>query len=395
MRVPTLNSSQNVFSGIATRQGEQARLQQQLATGQRINTPGDDPAGAAQAELARSRLARLAQDQRSQQLSTTVLSAADAALSQGVGTLQSVRESLVAAANGSYSLSDRQALALQLRSARDSMVALANTPDSAGGYVFAGQGSDAPPMTSGAAPAYGAVAGEQRMGDGGRYAATVDGNAAFMMLPQGNGVFVTASNAANTGAAWINPGSVSNASQLTGHSYSITVAGTPGSLTYSVADATAGTTLVSGVPYADGGTIALDGQSVKITGTPAAGDSFQVAPAGQQSIFKTLDDAIATLEQPATSTAYSEKLERVQTTLDRALDSMIFTRSRVGEEMKSVDTAASTGDDQTLQVTQRKSNLQDLDFAGGISALQTNQTALEAALKTYASVAKTSLFQML
>ncbi|MBC7380149.1 MAG: flagellar hook-associated protein FlgL [Burkholderiaceae bacterium] len=395
MRVPTLNSSQNVMSGIATRQGEQARLQQQLATGQRINTPGDDPAGAAQAELARSRLTRLAQDQRSQQLSTTVLSAADAALGQGVGTLQSVRESLVAAANGSYSLSDRQALALQLRSARDSMVALANTSDSAGGYVFAGQGSDAPPLTSGATPAYGAVAGEQRMGDGGRYAATVDGNAAFMMLPQGNGVFVTASNAANTGAAWIDPGSVGNASQLTGHSYNITVAGTPGSLTYSVADATAGTTLVSGAPYTDGGTISLDGQNVKVTGTPAAGDSFQVAPAGQQSIFKTLDDAIATLEQPATNTAYSEKLERVQTTLDRALDSMINTRSRVGDEMKSVDNAASAGADQTLQVTQRKSNLQDLDFAGSISALQSNQTALEAALKTYANVAKTSLFQML
>jgi flagellar hook-associated protein 3 FlgL len=394
MRVPTLDSSRSVFAGIEARQSAQNRLQLQLSTGQRINSPGDDPVGAAQAELARSRLAHLAHDKRAQQLSASVLSAADGALGQGVGVLQDVREKLVAAGNGSYNAEDRKSLALALRSARDELLAVANTRDGAGGFVFAGQGTADEPLAAGSAPAYGAAAGEQRVGDGGRYATTVDGRASFMSLPQGNGVFVTASDAANTGTGWIDPGSVSNPAQLTGHDYRISIGGAAGSLTYSITDTTAGATLVNAAPYVDGASITLDGQSVKIAGTPAAGDSFQIAPAGQQSVFTTLDQAIALLESPAGAT-YPEQMARVQANVDRALDGMVLARSRVGAEANAVDSAAASGEQETLTATSHLSDLRDLDFARAISELQGNQTALEAALKTYAGVAKTSLFQLL
>ena len=46
---------------------------------------------------------------------------------------QSVREPLVAAGNGGYNATDRQALVVQLRAARDRLVELANTRDGAGG----------------------------------------------------------------------------------------------------------------------------------------------------------------------------------------------------------------------------------------------------------------------
>ncbi len=395
MRVPTLTNAQTGFAGIEARQASQSRLQMQLGTGLRVNSPGDDPVAAAQAELARSRLAHVAQDQRAAQLATSLLSAADGALTDGIGVLQSVREGLVAAGDGSYNAEDRKALALQLRSARDAMVAMANTRDGAGGYVFAGQGATDAPLTEGTSPSLNGTAGVQRIGEGGRFAATVDGRASFMALPQGNGVFTTASNSSNTGTGWIDPGSVSSPAQLTGHDYRITVSGTAGNLTYGVQDLTAGTTLSSGVAFTAGTAITLDGQSVKISGTPAPGDSFAIAPSSQQSIFKTLDDAIATLEGTDTSAGYSEKLERVQTTLDRALEGMTLMRSRVGEEMRGVDSAVNANDQQKLLVTQRRSALEDLDYAEALSTYQSNQTGLEAALKTYATFAKTSLFDML
>ncbi len=64
MRIATFQSSQNAMTGIAARQAEQDRIQNQLSTGLRVNAPSDDPVAAAQAELARSRLTRVAQDQR-------------------------------------------------------------------------------------------------------------------------------------------------------------------------------------------------------------------------------------------------------------------------------------------------------------------------------------------
>lgn len=395
MRVTTLGTTQATFQGIEARQGAQTKIQNQLGTGLRVNSPGDDPLGAAQAELARSRLARLAQDQRSAQLATSVLSAADTALADGVGTLQSVREALVAAGNGGYNATDRQALVVQLRAAREQLVALANTRDGAGSHVFAGQGSAGAPLTAGATPVWNAASGVQRLGDDAQFAATVDGRAAFMAQPQGNGVFITDSAAGNTGAGWINPGDVADPTQLTGHDYSITLAAGGGGLEYTITDLTAGTTLAAGVPFVAGATITLDGQRIRIAGTPAAGDSFSVGPAGQQSIFQTLDDAIATLSQPYNAAAYSQGLERAQVSLDGALDSLVLMRAGVGAELQRVDNAAATNAQEDLHLQQRRSDLVDLDYAAAISDLQNNQTALQAAMQAYASVARTSLFQLL
>jgi len=396
MRVPTFNSSQGAFAGVEARQAEQVRLQNQLTTGNRVNSPGDDPVAAAQAEMARSRMARVAQEQRTGQLATSLMSAADGALAQGVDLLQSVREALVAAGDGGYSDADRASLAKQLRAAREGMMALANTRDGAGGYIFSGRGSTDEPLTGGTNPAYTAQSGVQRIGTDGKFAATIDGRTSFIALAQGNGVFVTASNAGNTGTGWVDPGTVADPTQLTGHNYSITIAGAPGSQTYTVTDVTAGTTLATGVPYQDGVAISIEGQTVKVSGSPAAGDSFQVGPAGQQSIFQTLDDAIAVLESPAVSnTVYAEKLTRAQASLDRGLDAMILMRSQVGEEMRNVENAYSLGQQEDLLASKRHSELVELDFTKGISDMQANQIGLEAALKSYASIAKTSLFQML
>lgn len=394
MRVPTLHTSQSAFDAIENRQSQQARLQSQIASGLRVQSPGDDPAAAAQAELARSRLTRLAQDQRATQLAGSVLATADGALAQATEMLQSAREGLVAAGDGAYSASDRQALALQLRNAREQLLVIANSRDGAGGYVFGGQGSAGNPMTGAATPAYAPAAGQQRIGEDGRYAVTVDGRSSFMAVAQGNGVFVTASAAANAGTGWIDPGSVADPTQLTGHDYRITVAGTPGALTYSVADLTAGSSVASNVPYSAGSAITFDGQRVTLDGTPAAGDSFDLKPAKQQSVFQTLDQAIALLENPASAKDH-EGLQRVQTSLDRALDGMIFTRSRVGADLRHVENAAALGEQQELGVTERRSNLQDLDLARGISDLQATQTGLEAALKSYTSLSRNSLFTLM
>jgi flagellar hook-associated protein 3 FlgL len=395
MRVPTFQSSRDALESISARQAQQTQMLNRLGSGLRVRTPGDDPAAAAQAELARSRIAQLAQDRRATDLAASVLSTADGALAQGVDLLQSAREALVAAGNGGYNPVDRQTLALQLRNAREELLVLANSTDGAGGFVFGGQGSSASPLGGTATPAYTPAAGEQRIGEAGRYEATVDGRGIFMSLPQGNGVFVTASAAANTGAGWIGTGSVANASLLTGHAYAVTIGGTAAAPTYTVTDTTAGTTLASNQPFTPGASFDVDGQRIAIGGAPAVGDSFTIGPAGRQSIFETLDQAIALLEGSPTGAAYNERLERAHAGLDRALDGMTLARTRVGEALRSVDTAAAGNEQENLSVTTRRSGLEDLDLAQAISELQTSQAASQAGLQAYATIARTSLFDLI
>ncbi|MBL0424851.1 flagellar hook-associated protein FlgL [Ramlibacter alkalitolerans] len=395
MRVPTLHTARQSLATLGERQAEQARLQEQVASGLRVRSPGDDPVAAAQGELARSRLARIAQEQRAVQLAQGTLATADGALAHGVDVLQDAREALVAAGNGGYTADDRHALAERLRSARSELLAVANTPDGGGGFVFGGQGSATAPMP-GSTPAWAAVAGEQRVGENARFATTLDGRAAFLALPQGNGVFVTASAAANSGSGWIDAGSVRDATQLTGHDYAIVIGGAPGALSYSVLDTTTGAALATAVPFRSGAGIEVAGQRVAISGAPAAGDAFRLQPAGQQSVFQTLDDAIALLEDDGlASGAYAERLARVQAGVDGALEGLLLARTRAAEDLRLADDGAQANAQQEVAVQGRRSDLRDLDLARGISDLQASQTGLEAALKSYAAVGRKSLFDLI
>lgn len=396
MRIATLNTSMQALAAIENRQADQARLQAQLSSGLRVQSPGDDPVAAAQAELARSRLAQLSQDQRANQLASSVLGAADGALGQGVSLLQSAREHLVAAGDAAYADSDRQALALQLQSLRAQLLSVANTSDGAGGFIFGGQGAAAQPFGGGSNPSYTVDAGQQRIGEGGQFAVTMDGRGAFMAIATGNGVFTTAAAAGNTGTGAVTPGEVVNPSQLTGHTYTLSIAGTAGAQTWSAVDTTTGATVVNGAPFTPDTPLSFDGQRVSIGGLPAAGDSFTIAPAGRQSVFKTLDDAIALLKTTnLPKNTFAERLQGLQASLDRGLDGLSLARSQVGAEMRNVDEAGALNASQAQDATQRRSDLRDVDIARAITELQTGQTALEAALKSYTAIGKSSLFQLL
>lgn len=393
MRVPTLHTTRQAFQAFEARQADQVRLQGQLSSGLRVSSPGDDPLAAAQAEQARSRLARLAQDERSTQLAAAVLATADGALAEGAELLQTVRESLVAAGNGSYGDSDRQALAAKLRATRDSLLELANSRDGAGGYVFSGQGASARPLVGSVQPEFAAAAGIQRIGVDGRYAVTVDGVSTFMEIPQGNGVFVTASAAGNQG--WIDAGEVVDPTQLTGHAYSISIGGAPGALTLTVRDETTGAVLQADQPWDGSSPILVAGQKVKVeNGAPA--DSFSLQPAGRQSVFATLDQAIALLETTnMPHGVYAEQLQRVQSSVDRALDAVLMARTKVGAELNGVEQAVSAAEDQEVALARRRSDLEDMDLARGISELQHTQATMEAALRSYATLTKITLFDLI
>ena len=67
-------------------------------------------------------------------------------------------------------------------------------------------------------------------------------------------------------------------------------------------------------------------------------------------------------------------------------------RTRIGESLRSVDIQTDLNGTQSDNLAARLSELVDVDYARAISDFTTRQTALDAALKTYAQVAKMTLF---
>jgi flagellar hook-associated protein 3 FlgL len=116
-------------------------------------------------------------------------------------------------------------------------------------------------------------------------------------------------------------------------------------------------------------------------------------PAGPESIFERLDTAIAALSDPAaTSAGAAAAAGTAVGAIDRAIDRFSVTRTAVGERLRGLDAHEQALANGSLDNQARLSALVDLDFARGASELMQRQSAMEAALKSYAQIARMTLF---
>ena len=116
-------------------------------------------------------------------------------------------------------------------------------------------------------------------------------------------------------------------------------------------------------------------------------------PGGTESIFERLDAAIAVLSDGTASAAAAAAASRTTLdSVDRAIDRFGVTRTMVGERLKAIDAHEQGLETGSLDAKARLSELVDVDFAKAVSSMVQNQTALEAAMKSYAQVARMTLF---
>ncbi len=127
--------------GIAAIQQQSSGLLQtslQISTGRRILTPADDPIGSVRALGLTQARAINTQFTTNQGVATDGLNLVEARLT-GVGDiLQNVRDRVLEAGNAVLSRTELGFIATDLRSQFDAMLALANTRDASGEYLFSG-----------------------------------------------------------------------------------------------------------------------------------------------------------------------------------------------------------------------------------------------------------------
>ncbi len=145
-RLASANTYDSAQRNLQIRQTTLASLQENLTSGKKITNPSDDPTGAAQAERAMNRIARIATDQRALESQRNAIALAESTLGNITDALQNFRELVVSAGNGAYTASERTTIAGQLSGMRDQILALANTKDSNGLPLFAALGSALAPF---------------------------------------------------------------------------------------------------------------------------------------------------------------------------------------------------------------------------------------------------------
>ncbi len=393
MRVSTAHAYDATVERLSQRQGELSDAQLRLTAGKRIARASDDPISAARAERALASVSRAGATLRSVDASRAAMTQIEGALGNAGDLLQSAHEAIVAGGNGSYDDSQRKFLAEQIRGLRNQLLAVANRTDGAGNYLFGGQGSSTPPFLDAAGGVqYAGSRGEASADRGVGLPMTMDGAATWLSAPTGNGVFET-SSIASSGNGWIDAGRVTDPAAITGSTYRLQFNVAAGVTTYSVLKDGAPTALTDAA-FTSGQAIEFDGMAVTVSGAPATGDAFEIAPSHPAlSVFDALDKAAADLATPtlgsgAKAQATAENLRNI----DAVLAHMSGARASAGEVLNRIDSTAGQLDMAILSGKTERSAAEDLDMPSAISDFQNRQTGYDVALKTYASVQRLSLF---
>lgn len=451
-----ISTSQIYDAGSLNIQRNQAslfKLQNQLSTGRRVLTPEDDPVAAAQALLVTQAKEMNTQQTTNQGTAESQLGLVDSQLSSLVDLIQNVRDRVIQAGNTSLTASDRESIATELEARFGELLGLANAQNGSGDYLFSGYQGATKPFAidaSDSAVAYYGDDGERllQVSSSRIMPVNVAGSDVFMNAKQGNGTFVvqTGGNTGggiNQGSATVDAGSVLDLQkwQASVNLLPSDASSTPpvipmlqirfssnaatGATEYQLFDATPATPVAVSNPaaYTSGMAIPLVttavaipipplpaastlpvgtdfGSQVVVQGKPAAGDTFEIQPSGNQSLFQTVQSLIGALKTPIgtssfTTSEYTNALGLQLTNLDRALDNVSSVQATVGTRLRELESLGDAASDLDLQYQTTLSDLQDLDYAKAISEFTMQQTFLEAAQKSFAQISGLSLFNYL
>lgn len=384
------------------------KLQNQMSTGRRILTPADDPVASAQALEITQRQSINAQFLDNQGNAGSQLTELESNLRSVSDLISNVMVRAAEAFNPNISDTSRQAIAFDINENFGQLLGLANSSDASGQHVFAGFRGATLPFTVSGSPGnrsttyHGDDGSRQLQVETGRLMdVSAAGSDVFMRIPQGNGAFTASAGAGNTGSGVLGASSV-----ITGYddsTYSLTFTG-PGVYTLDVTTNGVPAPSVTGLTYTAGSDIVLGSGAqqvkIKISGTPAAGDTFTVQPASNQDIFTTLDSMIKALSAnvtstPATQAAFMNQMTQIRQNLDQAYRHLITEQTAVGARRLELENLSIAGADRDLQYQTDLGKLQDLDYTKAVSDMANQKMVLEAAQLTFKQVSQMSLFNFL
>lgn len=401
MRLSSQAIHMNAVKVMLQQQQALAKIQTQVATGKRVNTPADDPIAAVHIlELERAQL-ESAQYAKNSALARSRLNLEEQALADIGTVLQRVRELVVQASNtGTMNDADRRSIAVELESRLEELQDIGNRRDGGGEYLFSGFSTLTRPF-AGAASGTVSYAGDQgsrqlQVGPTQRVSDGHSGFDVFMNIPGGNGTFVTAVAPGNSGSGRIDVGTITDISAWVPDDYTLTFDATG---QWEITDGATPPNVVAAGLYTSGAPIEFNGIQITITGEPADGDTFFIERSRPEDVFTTVSRVARALSQPASDPAamarLASTLERSLQQLDQAEDHMLGVRAQVGARLHALDSADAARENLDIDIANSLSELRDVDYAQAVAQLNQRLVGLQAAQLSYSQISQLSLFNYL
>jgi flagellar hook-associated protein 3 FlgL len=398
MRISSLTMFSQSATSINKQQSEFLKIGQQMASGNRMLTPSDDPQAATQALGISQSKAITEQFAEARLSATNALSQQENILSGVTDVMSKTKALMVQAANGSLNDSDRASIAAELRGVLETVMGHANATDGNGRFLFAGYQDSSAPFVK---DATGAVI---YVGDSNDRQARIDSSRLMEVANSGDDIF----QSVQSGAGYLAEADASNSGSLTFAGPNVVDASDPGYglgyvVDFSVAGATTTYSINGGAPvaYQPGEAISFGGLSVTFDGVPADGDSVTIDKASQMNmdLFATFEQIIAALEAPTQTDADKANLSNtISTTMrkfDNSIDNILTVRASTGSRLNELEAVDIAGENKILTYEKTLSQLVDLDYVKAVSEYSMRQVGLQAAQKTFVDLSKLSLFSLI
>jgi len=404
-RLSTSLAQQLGINTILLQQSQLNETQLQISLGKRILAPSDDPAGAVQLLDLSQSLSRLDQFQDNLAYARNRLSLSDTTMQSVTDNLQRVRELAVQGFNSTNSATDKKSVALEMFQRLDQLVALANTKDASGDFLYAGFKAQTEPVSGSAQTGAFSYNGDQgvRYLNVGENRTITDGNAGaevFFDLQDTHG------NAESMFATLYGLATDLNTAKPALEETLFTFGGNPGD----------GDTLtVNGIIYEFDTDSTVTGTNVAIDSTGTVNNtltnlrtainndaSVTAGGATNQLLLTSTSEGTGTLSftdgtggditvTRAISIPSYDRLDQIDTALGRILD----VRAQIGARLNVLDSQDEVNQDFRLSIESTQSQIEDLDMAEAISRFNLQLASLQAAQQAFVRVQGLSLFNQL
>lgn len=377
-----------------------------LSSGKRVLTAKDDAVSFGTLAGYKEDLANIEKYKRNINQAESHNSLQEVVFSDAEDLLNDVKEKVLQANNGAMSDEDLLTIAKQVRNSLDRLLDIANSQNENGDYIFSGFQTEIQPFSQqvDGSVSYSGDQGikELQIAKNIKIPTNQTGDAAFMNINNAIGDFAasypTAPAAVNTSGVAVESANVTDRNTYNGitipHNYTFTFG--PGAAELDVTN-DLGVSIYNTTTYVAGQNIPLTstGMDVTLSGNPLPGESITISEQEEVSIFETLNDAIAWMEQDSTTTNHEQHQVDYNNILDQLNEATSHITSRrvdSGIRLQVLDSQENRHLDSELGLSSGRANIEDLDFAKAISHFEQSKIALQASQQAFSKVQGLSLF---
>ncbi len=400
MRVSTAQFYLQSSSQMSSKSADVNEQMAYLSSGKRVLTAKDDAVSFGTLAGYKNDLANIEKYKRNIDRAESHNNLQEVVFADAEMILDNIKQDMLLANNGRMSSEDLQTLADQVRNSFDQLLDIANTQNENGDYIFSGYQTELQPFSqkTDGSVSYSGDTGvnEIQVAKNIKIATNQTGDAAFLNVANAIGDFTANYTATNASGVAVESANVSdrglyNTSAMP-HDYTFSFDAITNDLT--VTDSGGGVVFPA-APYTAGQTISFDGVDVTLSGNPLPGDSFVISEQEEISIFETINNAIAWMEQGTVSVNQEQHQVDYNTILTQVNSTMSHITSRrvdSGIRLQVLDNQKNRHLDNELATSSSKGKIEDLDFAKAISEFEQAKLALQASQQAFSKVQGLTLF---